>query len=108
MVEALKTLAAGASPATAARARRVAQFERAENTFGAVALEWIDSHGVQLVAGTLKRERSMLDRFLLPALDSSDVAGARRTRRQSRVTDDARLAYPHGTGEPADPAHRPP
>ncbi|MBN8727432.1 MAG: integrase arm-type DNA-binding domain-containing protein [Xanthomonadales bacterium] len=72
--EARTTLAAGASPALAARARREAQAERAENTFGAVALEWIDSHGASLAPATLKRERSMLDRFLMSSLGAIPVA----------------------------------
>lgn len=72
--EARTALAAGASPVAAARARRAAQIERAENTFGALAHEWIDSHGAALAPGTLKRERSMLDRFLMPALGKVPVA----------------------------------
>lgn len=64
--EARATLATGTSPVAASRARRVAQAERAENPLGALAM--IGSHGAQLAPGTLKRERSMLDRFLLPVL----------------------------------------
>ncbi len=75
--EARATLAAGTSPVAASRARRAAQAERAENTFGALALEWIGSHGAQLAPSTLKRERSMLDRFLLPTLGDMPLDGIR-------------------------------
>ncbi len=72
--EARATLATGTSPVAASRARRAAQAERAENTFGALALEWLGSHGAQLAPGTLKRERSMLERFLLPTLGNMPIA----------------------------------
>ena len=96
--EARATLAAGTSPVAASRARRAAQAERAENTFGAIALEWIGSHGAQLAPETLKRERSMLDRFLMPALGdkpvteikASDVLAALR-----RIQDKGRIETAH-------------
>lgn len=72
--DARATLAAGVSPANAARAKRAARAEHSANTFGALALEWMGTHGATLAAGTVKRERSMLDRFLLPALGSVPVA----------------------------------
>lgn len=77
--EARATLQTGVSPVAAARARRTAQAERAENTFGAIALEWLDTHGAKLAPGTLKRDRSMLDRFLLPTLGSLPATSIRAT-----------------------------
>jgi len=96
--DARATLAAGASPVAAARARRVAQAERAENTFGALAQEWIRSHGAGLAAGALKRERSMLDRFLLPTLGNVPVADVKAgdvLAALRRIQDRGRLETAH-------------
>jgi integrase len=68
------TLAAGVSPVTAARARRVAQAERAGNTFAVVAAEYLAQRAKSKSAGTVYRDRSLIERDLNPIIGSDPIA----------------------------------
>lgn len=72
--EARKVLAAGADPAMHARAKRAAQMQRAANTFAAVAHEWMVPRARKLTPGTVKRERRIVEKDLLPWIGSAAVA----------------------------------
>ena len=62
--EARRTLHAGVSPVAAARSRRVAQVERAGNTFAVVAAEYMSQRAKSLSAGAALRERRMIEKDL--------------------------------------------
>jgi integrase len=62
--EARKTLAAGVSPVTAARARRAARAERAGNTFAIMAAEFLAQRAKKLSSGSVKRERRLIEQDL--------------------------------------------
>lgn len=68
------TLAAGVSPVTAARARRVAQAERAGNTFAVVAAEYLAQRAKSKSAGTVYRDRSLIERDLNPVIGNDPIA----------------------------------
>lgn len=68
------TLAAGVSPVTAARARRAAQAERAGNTFAIVAAEYLAQRAKSKSAGTVYRDRSLIERDLNPVIGSDPIA----------------------------------
>lgn len=67
-------LTAGVSPVTAARARRVAQAERAGNTFAVVAAEYLAQRAKSKSAGTVYRDRSLIERDLSPVIGSGPIA----------------------------------
>ena len=67
-------LATGVNPAAHVRALRAATSERAANSFGAIAAEWFDQNAHRLTAGTLKRDRRVVERDLAPWLGNMPVA----------------------------------
>ena len=72
--EARATLAAGVSPVVAAQARRAAQAERAGNTFAIVASELLAQRAKSKSAGTVYRDRSLIERDLTPTIGNTPVA----------------------------------
>ncbi|WP_395679499.1 tyrosine-type recombinase/integrase [Dokdonella sp.] len=68
--DARATLNAGISPVVAARARRDVQAEHAANTFAAVAAEFMAQRARTLTAGSVKRERRLLEKDLAPIADT--------------------------------------
>ncbi|RAP56863.1 integrase arm-type DNA-binding domain-containing protein [Oleiagrimonas sp. MCCC 1A03011] len=63
-------LKGGANPAHAARIERAAQFESAETTFGAIALELLSKREREgLSAGSIKRERRLIQKDLADIRD---------------------------------------
>lgn len=69
-----KTLAAGVSPVAAEQARRVAQAEKAGNTFAVIAAEYLAQRVKSVSASTGVRERQLAERDLFPALGKVPVA----------------------------------
>lgn len=61
-------LAAGVDPGEQRKAEKAATLERAANTFGAVAAEWWVKREKEIVAGTAKREKRLLETYLQPYL----------------------------------------
>ena len=59
-------LAAGIDPGEQRKAEKTATANRAANTFEAVAEEWWVKRDKEIVAGTAKRERRMLEKYLMP------------------------------------------
>lgn len=59
-------LAAGIDPGEQRKAEKAATAEQAANTFGAVAEEWWAKREKEIVVGTVKRERRLLEKYLLP------------------------------------------
>ncbi|MBX3714086.1 MAG: integrase arm-type DNA-binding domain-containing protein [Lysobacter sp.] len=59
-------LAAGVDPGEQRKAQKAAAVERVTNTFAALAEEWWLKRQTEIVPGTAKRERRMLDTYLLP------------------------------------------
>jgi integrase len=68
--EARKQLAAGTDPAKAKRAAREAQAE----TFEAVAREWLKQREGSVIASTLARDLSQLERLVFPYIGSDPIA----------------------------------
>lgn len=59
-------LAAKIDPGEQRKAEKAATLERTANTFEAVAEEWWTKREKEIVAGTVKRERRLLEKYLLP------------------------------------------
>ncbi|MFT3792987.1 MAG: integrase arm-type DNA-binding domain-containing protein [Rudaea sp.] len=73
--KARKLLKGGGNPADAMRAAKAAQLERAENTFGAIAKEWLAKRGKEgLSVGTIARERRLIDSDLAPYIGRTPIA----------------------------------
>jgi integrase len=68
--EARKQLAAGTDPAKAKRAARAAQAE----TFEAVAREWLKQREGSVIASTLARDLSQLERLVFPYIGTDPIA----------------------------------
>lgn len=64
--KARELLAAGVDPGEQRKAEKAATVERVANTFAAVAEEWWAKREKEIVAGTVKRERRLLEKYLLP------------------------------------------
>lgn len=97
--DARATLNAGMSPVVAARARRDVQAEHAANTFAAVAAEFMAQRARTLTAGSVKRERRLLEKDLAPIADTpvADVTakallGALRKIEQRGIVETAHRA----------------
>lgn len=67
-------LKAGANPAQVMRAERAASAERAGQTFAAVAAELLEKREKTLTAGTVKRERRLIDKDLNPYVGNTPIA----------------------------------
>ena len=67
-------LAAAIDPSEQRKAEKAATAEREANTFGAVAEEWWAKREKEIVAGTVKRERRLLEKYLLPYLGHLPIA----------------------------------
>lgn len=72
--EARKLLAAGVDPGEQRKAERAAKADRAANSFGAVAAELLAIREKKLAAGTIVRERRLLEKDLAPYIGSRPVA----------------------------------
>lgn len=59
-------LANGIDPAEQRKAEKAATMERIANTFGAMVAEWWAKREKEIVAGTAKRERRLMEAHLLP------------------------------------------
>lgn len=59
-------LAAGVDPGEQRKAEKAATLGRTANTFGAVAAEWWLKREKEIVAGTAKREKRLLETYLQP------------------------------------------
>lgn len=66
-------LAANIDPSEQRKAEKVATLDQAANTFGAVAEEWWAKRVKEIVAGTAKRERRMLEKYLLPHIGQRPI-----------------------------------
>jgi integrase len=66
-------LRAGADPAQAAKAERAAILERAEGTFAAIAGELLAIRARKLEAGSVVRERRLLEKDLAPSLGALPI-----------------------------------
>lgn len=66
-------LAKGIDPSEQRKAEKAVATERAANTFEAVALEWWVKREKEIVAGTAKRERRLLETYLLPYIGDMPV-----------------------------------
>ena len=64
----------GSSPAVQLKALRTAVAERAANTFGAIAADYFEQNSNRLTAGTLKRDRRVVERDLNPYIGSTPIA----------------------------------
>lgn len=64
--DARQLLKNGANPAVQIKAIRAAVVERAANTFGAIASEYFEQNAHRLTAGTIKRDRRVVERDLNP------------------------------------------
>ncbi|MEG3156836.1 tyrosine-type recombinase/integrase [Lysobacter zhanggongensis] len=71
--KARELLAAGIDPGEQRKAEKAATVERVANTFEAVAEEWWLRRMKDIVAGTAKRERRMLEKRLLPYIGQLPV-----------------------------------
>lgn len=67
-------LKAGANPAQVMRAERAASAERAGQTFAAVAAELLEKREKTLTAGTVKRERRLIEKDLNPYVGNTPIA----------------------------------
>lgn len=108
-------LKGGADPAQVARIRRAAQMERAGNTFAVVAMELIEKRAKKLSAGSVLRERRMLEKdlgafigdlpiqditapVLLMALRKIEARGAIETAHRARAAASLVFRYAIATG----------
>jgi len=64
----------GANPAVQLKAMRTAVVERAANTFGAIAADYFEQNSNRLTAGTLKRDRRVVERDLNPYVGGTPIA----------------------------------
>lgn len=112
--EARVTLQAGVSPVTASRAQRAAQFERAGNTFAAVAAELLAQRAKSIGPGSAKRERRLAEKdlgtiggtpiadvtakALLDALRKIEKRGAVETAHRARALAGQVFRYAIATG----------
>jgi len=68
-----RLVASGIDPSTQRRAERRALASRNENTFGAIALEWVASRSVAWVPDHAKRQEARLQRHVLPFLGDKAI-----------------------------------
>src|SRR6185312_169554 len=79
-----KTLVAGVSPVAAEQARRMAQAEKAGNTFAVIAAEYLAQRVKSVSASTGIRERQLVERDLCPAIGKIAERGAVETAHRAR------------------------
>ena len=72
--EARAVLAAGIDLAVNAKAKRAALMERAANTFATIAAEWLTQNADAVTAGTLRRDKRVIEGYLNPWIGDTAIA----------------------------------
>ncbi|MGH9623084.1 MAG: tyrosine-type recombinase/integrase [Bryobacteraceae bacterium] len=72
--EARAVLKTGIDPSVNAKAKRLAQSERAANTFAALAIEWLEQNAHTVTPGTQRRDRRVFERHLNPWIGDTPIA----------------------------------
>ena len=73
-VAARALLVKGINPAAQVRAQRSATVERAGNSFAAIAAEWFSENEHRLAAGTLVRDKRIVEKDMAPFLGNTPIA----------------------------------